>query len=116
MFPDSQVTVPTMAVAVSIFLLTPPRELCFSRSVRDIFLCPAPPSSAPVARLSDTSLSDSWLPCAYSGPSVGQSWFFYRDKGSVLLAHKLILTECGPSKTWVIIQDLPKVLGGNEAG
>ena len=49
-------------------------------------------------------------------PDVGQSWFFYRDKGSVLLAHKLILTECGPSKTWVIIQDLPKVLGGNEAG
>ena len=48
-------------------------------------------------------------------PEVGQSWFFYKDKGSALLAHKLILAECGPSRTWVIIQEVTKVLKENEA-
>jgi hypothetical protein len=43
------------------------------------------------------------------------SWFFYKDKGSALLAHKLILAECGPSRTWVIIQEVTKVLKENEA-
>ena len=46
---------------------------------------------------------------------AGQSWFFYKDKGSALLAHKLILAECGPSRTWVIIQEVTKVLKENEA-
>ena len=46
---------------------------------------------------------------------VGQSFFFYKDKGSALLAHKLMLAECGPSKTWVIIQEVSKVISGNEA-
>ena len=46
---------------------------------------------------------------------VGQSFFFYKDKGSALLAHKLILAECGPSRTWVIIQEVTKVLKENEA-
>jgi hypothetical protein len=46
---------------------------------------------------------------------VGQSLFFYKDKGSALLAHKLMLAECGPSKTWVIIQEVSKVISGNEA-
>ena len=46
---------------------------------------------------------------------AGQSWFFYKDKGSALLAHKLILAECGPSRTWVIIQEVTKVLQANEA-
>ena len=45
---------------------------------------------------------------------VGQSFFFYKDKGSALLAHKLMLAECGPSKTWVIIQEVSKVISGNE--
>ena len=36
----------------------------------------------------------------------GQSLFFYKDKGSALLGHKLMLAECGPSRTWVIIQEV----------
>ena len=46
---------------------------------------------------------------------AGQSLFFYKDKGSALLGHKLMLTECGPSRTWVIIQEVTKVLQANEA-
>jgi len=46
---------------------------------------------------------------------AGQSWFFYKDKGAALLPHTLMLTECGPSKTWVIIQEVAKVLSANEA-
>ena len=46
---------------------------------------------------------------------AGQSLFFYKDKGSALLGHKLMLAECGPSRTWVIIQEVTKVLQANEA-
>ena len=41
--------------------------------------------------------------------------FYYKDKGSALLAHKLVLTECGLSKSWVVIQEVAKVQAGNEA-
>ena len=35
--------------------------------------------------------------------------------GSALSPHKLLLTECGPSKMWVIIQELAKVGSADEA-
>ena len=49
-----------------------------------------------------------WLPRSASEsafPSMIDTYF----------GAQLMLAECGPSKTWVIIQEVSKVISGNEA-
>ena len=53
--------------------------------------------------------------CSRDEGAAGDQVFHYKDQGFAVLAHKLVLTQCGLSKSWVIIQEVAKVQAGNEA-